>query len=423
MSNVFNKVLILSATSGAGHVKAGEALHDAFKDLGLARQVKHVDALTYTSPLMKTLYSRSYLDLVNKAPHLLGALYDATDKQGRFDTRRLTFDIANALPLMSYLVSENPDIIVNTHFLGAEIVALLKRRHKIHCFTSTVVTDFDVHAFWKTSPCEIYCAALPETAMQLEQLGVRPDQLVVTGIPVSPAFNQPILKRESKLALGLAPDRKNILVSNGGFGVGPMLDIVEAICRIDAPYQAVILAGKNEHLQAELRKMVRQSGFDDRIHVIGYTSKMRDYMAASDLMVGKSGGLTSSECLASGLPMVILNPIPGQEERNATHLVEHGCAVRCHSLRVLPFKLEELLRDESKLPTMQENASKLGRPDAAKEAARAIANRAEILKGTATTSEHPERKRFALLRRTFKSLPPVHMDIREKTCDQWFAHA
>ena len=173
---------------------------------------------------------------------------------------------------------------------------------------------------------------------------------------------------------GLAPDRTTILVSAGGFGVGPVEALIHMLLELQHPAQLVVICGRSAALKRRLDELAaaRPPHLSPALHVVGYTTEMDEYMAAADLLVGKPGGLTSSEALARGLALVIVHPIPGQEERNADHLLEAGVAIRCNNLPVLAWKIDRLLADPARLAAMRANARRLARPHAARDIAAAL---------------------------------------------------
>lgn len=367
---MFKKVLILSASAGAGHLRAAEALERAFLRMNAAEEVRHIDTLLYTNKVFRHLYSKAYIEMVNKMPEVLGWLYDHLDKPWKNERRRLALDKLNTRPFIKMLGEYQPDVTVCTHFLPAEIISWLKAKRRISCRQSIVVTDFDVHAMWLCHHYEHYFVALDETRLHLEQLGIPPDKITVSGIPIDPLFAEQKDKREMRAKHGLNQDVKTILLSAGGFGVGPMENILKLLLRdLRSPAQIVALCGRNPKLKARIDQLAANIPPSSRLSIkaIGYTSAMDEYMAASDILLGKPGGLTTSEALARGLVFVIVNPIPGQEERNSDHLLEEGVAIRCNNLPVLAYKLDRLLGDSSRLNTMRDNARRLARPDAARD--------------------------------------------------------
>lgn len=367
--------MVLSASAGAGHVTAANALEGALRESGIAQEVTNLDVLKKVSPFMRSMYSKQYITLVNRAPHLLGALYDATDHAKKFDRRRMTFDVANALPMLRYLTNERPDVVVSTHFLASELAAFATRRRRLDAYLATVITDFDAHAFWLSDPVNHYFTAFEETSRQLQHLGVDRDDISVTGIPISVKFAGAPSKSEARKQLGLREDLPVVLISAGGFGVGPVIETVESAMLCRTRFQTVVLCGKNEKLRTQLLRMQSISpSYFREFHAIGHTDSMQVYMAAADLMIGKSGGLTSSECLASALPMLIVNPIPGQEERNANHLLEHGAAAS-GNIRTLTYKLDKVISSPPLLKEMSEAAAAMGHANSA----RAIVRRLQEL--------------------------------------------
>jgi processive 1,2-diacylglycerol beta-glucosyltransferase len=367
---VFKKVLILSVSAGAGHLRAAEALERAFLKMNAAEEVRHVDTLTYTNKVFRHLYSKAYLEMVNKMPEVLGWLYDHLDKPWKNERRRLALDKLNTRPFVKMLKEYQPDVTICTHFLPAEIISWLKAKRRISCRQSIVVTDFDAHAMWLCHHYEHYFVALDETRLHLEKLGIPPAKITVSGIPVDPVFAEPKDQREMRAKHGLRQEVTTLLLSAGGFGVGPVENILRSLIKeMRSPAQVIALCGRNQKLKHRVDQLAMSISPASQLSIkaVGYTTEMDEYMAASDILLGKPGGLTTSEALARGLVFVIVNPIPGQEERNSDHLLEEGVAIRCNNLPVLAYKLDRLLSDPARMNTMRANARRLARPNAAQD--------------------------------------------------------
>jgi len=364
----FNKVLILSASAGAGHMRAADAVERAFKLSNAASEVKHVDTLQFTNKLFRHLYSKAYIDLVNKSPELLGWFYDHLDKPWKNERRRLALDKLNTRPFVKMLRDYQPDITVCTHFLPAEIISWLKAKQRVRFRQAIVVTDFDVHAMWLCHHYEQYFVALDETREHLVRLGIPSEKVTTSGIPIDPVFAARKDKAEMRAKHGLKPEVTTVLVSAGGFGVGPIGHMLESLAGMKHPAQIVALCGRNAELKSKLESASKHlpPSHHVTINPIGFTTEMDEYMSAADILLGKPGGLTTSEALAKGLVFVIVNPIPGQEERNSDHLLENGVAIRCNNLPVLAYKLDRLLDDPARFASMQSGARRLARPDAAR---------------------------------------------------------
>jgi len=362
------RVLLLSATSGAGHVRAAQALEKAFLARGDCA-VEHIDALQYVSKFFQRVYDQAYIGMVRRAPQLMGILYERTDQPWRHPRRRLALDRLNTRPMIRLLQRIQPDLCVATHFLPAEIIAWLIAKEKLRARNAIVVTDYDVHAMWLCRTVDRYYVAIEEAAQYLAGIGVPKEKLRVTGIPIDPLFANAVSRSEARKQLVLDAEATVILISAGGYGIGPVEQLVKDLLALQRPWQIVAIAGKSEKTRKRLEELAKTAGKlptgSPKLCAVGFTTEMDKYMAAADLMVGKAGGLTTSEALARALPMALIEPIPGQEDRNADHLLEAGAAIRCNNLPAAAWKIAALLDDSARLARMREAAKSLGRPGAA----------------------------------------------------------
>ena len=387
------KVLILSVSAGTGHTKAAEALEKVFRNQPDVGEIRNVDALRFTNKLFRDFYSKLYIQLVHKAPTILGFVYRTSDEPWKTDRMRLMLDRLNTGALERFIARFQPDITVCTHFLPAEIISYLISKGKLNARLSIVVTDLDVHAMWLCRTFHRYFVALDEAKIHLQVLGLPGDNITVSGIPIDPVFSQPPEDRATlRTQAGFDIHRPLFLVSGGALGVSPAAGVIEALSRLRRPAQAIVICGKNPDLQADLEKQARDVEANVpglTIRVIGYTNEMHKWMQMSDLFIGKPGGLTTAECLACGLPMVIVAPIPGQEERNSDQLLEKGIAIKANEFTTLAYKLDALLDDPERMKAMREKALFYGRPKAAETIVDTLLNQpveeaAEIPKPKAT---------------------------------------
>lgn len=355
-------------------MRAADAVERAISLVAPDCEVRNVDVLEYTNPLFRRLYGKAYIDMVQSMPGVLGWMYDTLDKPWENERRRLALDRLNTRPLVSLLKRERPDVAVCTHFLPSEIISWLTAKGKIDFPQAIVVTDFDAHAMWLCRNYSRYFVALDETRVHLERIGIAADRIDVSGIPIDPVFEIAKDKIEMRRKFGLDADRLTIIVSAGGFGVGKIEPLLRALGELRTPAQVIAVCGRNEALRRELEVLARNeldSG-NVRFFPIGFTTQMDEYMSASDIIVGKPGGLTTAESLAKGLIFCIVNPIPGQEERNSDHLLENGCAIKCNNLSVLAHKIDKLASDRERFGAMKHNVARFARPDAARRIARRV---------------------------------------------------
>ncbi len=399
------RALVLSASVGAGHVRAAQALESALAGSGDGCSARHVDVLSLANPLFRRIYGRGYLDLVNHAPTLVRLLYDRTDAPP--DPFRAGARLRGALERASLpgwarlLGSPEWDVVVCTHFLPGALAAGLCRAGLLRVPWATVVTDFDAHGMWVNQPCDRYFVASTEAAASLAHWGVPCERIEATGIPVHPAPASPGAAPDPLREAGLSDERGPlVLLMAGGFGVGPIRSVFESL--LGLPVRLLALCGRNQRVRAELSDLVRARGAGPRAAAIGFTSRVPDLLALSTLVVSKPGGLTVSECLAAGVPLAVMHPIPGQEERNADFLLERGCAIKLNGPGAVAAKVAALLADPARLRIMAERARAEGRPLAAQAVAARVCQmaRAAMLEravsGCAYTQKTALTGRFSL---------------------------
>ena len=364
------RVLILSASVGSGHVKAALALERAMRARTDVEEVLCDDSLDHTNLLHRQFYSTLYSKLSTIMPEFLGWWYERSDDPWVADKSRLAIDLPQALPLMNLVKDFRPDIILCTHFMPAGVISWLIGNGKLDAQLGVVVTDFHFHAFWITRAFNWYFVAQEEDKIHMEALGLPSDRIEITGIPVDPEFARPVDAAAVLLRHGLKPGRPTLLIAGGALGMSPASAVVRQILQLDRDFQAIIVCGRNEEMLAEISALVKDRPDDFR--VFGYTTEISDFMAVASILLSKPGGMTTAEALARGLPMVILDPIGGQEERNSDVLLECGAALKCTELTLITHKLRLLLDDPEKLLRMSNNARTLGRPNAAADIARIV---------------------------------------------------
>jgi processive 1,2-diacylglycerol beta-glucosyltransferase len=361
------RILVLSASVGAGHMRAAQAVTLALQEIVPSAVVRNLDILETTNSVFRYVYAKSYLGLVNNAPHLLGYFYDLLDRPRRRnnlrDRFRMSIERLNLRCFIRLLEGEHWDLAICTHFLPAEIIAYLRRFERVRLPQLTATTDFETHRLWVNQPCERYLTATEEGARNLHRWGIPASDTRVTGIPIHPVFAQAKDQVECRLRHGIDTDRQVILQLAGGFGVGPVVEIARSLLSIERPLELIVIAGKNDKLRVDLEKRLVPG--PHRVKVLGFTDQIDELMAAADVVVSKPGGLTTSEVLARGAAMVIVNPIPGQEDRNSDYLLESGAAIKANNAGTLAFKVATLLEDPKRLRQVRESAARIGKPRAA----------------------------------------------------------
>ena len=363
------KILLLSVSAGAGHMRAAQAIEAyAARDdgTGLAAKARHLDVMDFVTPAFRKLYTDFYIKLVNKAPALWGYLYHVSHdapKDSSMQRLRRGIERLNTRALMAQIAAFQPDAIICTHFLPAELLSRALRQEQLACPVWVQVTDFDLHRMWVQERMQGYFAATDEVAFRMRHEGIPADRIHVTGIPIMPAFAQVPERVQCAQAFGLDPQRTTILLMGGGAGLGSLDTVAARLLALDGDFQLIVLAGKNTAALAALRDLASQ--YPGRLLAQGFTSEVERLMACADLVITKPGGLTTSECLALGLPMIVNAPIPGQEERNADYLLEQGVALKAFDAVTLEYRVRHLLDHPQQLQSMRAKALALGRPRAA----------------------------------------------------------
>jgi processive 1,2-diacylglycerol beta-glucosyltransferase len=356
------RTLILAAGVGSGHNSAARAVENALNALSDHGEVRRLDVLDTTNEVFKRLYDDAYFTLVAEVPWLVGWGYDNQDPPFKLAPVMRWWEQANTTSLVRDIRDYEPDLVICTHFMPARMVSLMIARGQLSATLAVVTTDFDFQGLWLTTPVSQLFVAREETRQYLLSIGLPQERVTTSGIPVRPEFSTPLDAAALRARHGLVEDVPVVLISAGAAGGPRTLQVVQQCLAITEKFQAVVVCGRNAELRLEVKALV--AGRDD-FKVLGFTEEMPQLMRIASLFVGKPGGLSSSECLAAGLPMVIIDPIPGQEVRNADYLLEEGVAVRCNYSTSVGYKVAKLLADPQRLAAMAANARRIGRPDAA----------------------------------------------------------
>ena len=327
---------------------------------------------------LRKLYVDFYIFLLKRVPILWGYLYqvthDAKSDSGMHNFRRWA-ERVNSKSLLVEIEKHKPDFIVCTHFFPAEVLSQMLEVGKLNCPVWVQVTDFDLHQMWVQDRMAGYFVPNEEVAFRMRSRGIEAEKIHVTGIPIMASFSKQLDRRVCAREFGIDPQVRTLLLMGGGAGLGGLSTLAEHLLGLQQNFQIIALAGKNiAELDALKRLSARHPG---KLVPIGYTHEVERLMACADLAITKPGGLTASECLAMGLPMIVYAPIPGQEERNANFLLEQGVALSAFDLVTLEYRIKYLLEHPEKLEQMRVKAGSLGTPDAACEVLDIVLGRSE----------------------------------------------
>ena len=342
--------------------------------------VKNLDLVEFFSPLHRKIHADGYVKLVEHAPELWGMLFGKTDNPRvarRLNELKRAFPSRSRSRFAQFLAEFAPDAVVCTHYVALDTLADLRKTQGDQSsrpgpVVVSVVTDFEAHALWMAPCVDLYCVAAEQTKARLLARGAQSDEVIVTGIPIAARFLSRPAPREVRRTMGLRDDQPVLLVLGGGFGMGPVAEILGELDKVQLPFQSLVVAGRNE----ELRRALAVCDRKHPTHVLGFATNMHELMAVADLIITKPGGLTTSESLALGKPLLIVNPIPGQEAANSDFLLERGVAAKVNRVEDLPYRMGQLFTG-NKLTQMGRAARALGKPRAAQHICEEIARRAE----------------------------------------------
>eukprot|EP00928_Gymnodinium_smaydae_P053461 TRINITY_DN37441_c0_g1_i1.p1 TRINITY_DN37441_c0_g1~~TRINITY_DN37441_c0_g1_i1.p1 ORF type:complete len:677 (+),score=137.82 TRINITY_DN37441_c0_g1_i1:180-2033(+) len=403
-----NKVLICHASVGAGHKRAAEAIAATIRALDQGVDVRVVDLMEppMADPTLIYFYKDWYLRLVggetlfgSMGGHCVGFFFDRANSVeddftgGGFLTRRITQTFM--LHFLELIYNFKPDVVVHTHFLAPQLLASLRRRHNLQLPHVTVVTDMDVHAWWYQQPTDHYFVPRPLARHQLQSNGVPLDDISVSGIPIMPQFRDtlkhleplPWAERRQRLlkAMDTELDRGLFAEDDPVSGSGRPLvvqmstgrgapELYKYLLELDTPISLVVVCGRQADVRSELEQI--EVPLRHRVSLLGFTRTIHELLAVADVVVTKPGGLITSEALACGVMMVVVDPYPGQEERNSSMLLEEGAGIWVWDYRDLRPKLDPILaappEAKNSLRSYKENARRLGRPEAAFEVAKYV---------------------------------------------------
>lgn len=331
------------------------------------------DATRYINKAVSATVVRMYMDMIRVTPAVWSYVYRQAEKAAIAETGRqelaAIIRTLSATQVTRLLQGFRPDTIVCTHPFPLAMVAELKRRAETDVRLVAVITDFTVHPFWIYQGVDYYALA-SESLLTSSPIRSLPDEMLwVTGIPIDPSFSDPVDVGTVRAGLGFGPDDRVALVMGGGIGLGPMEKVVQYLLK-ETGLKVIAVAGRNPGLVDSLRRA--EARYPGRIRVFGYVRRVHTLMSVSDILVSKAGGLTASEAAAKGLPMVILSPIPGQEQRNADFLVTRGAAVRVDSAFDAAVAARQVLERPRLFNVMRKACLEIGRPRAALDLAKMI---------------------------------------------------
>jgi len=362
------RLLMLYASAGAGHMQAAKALKAVCDEKKIAVS-ETIDMLDYTPGYFRKLYKGSYLEIIKRIPELWGYLYDRSYKFKKANiTTRLHHIVGNMhiTSLVKYVKEFKPDALIFTHFLGWDALGSLKSLKLFNIPFYCVVTDFAVHSLWINKHVSKYYVASEGEKRVLKLHNIKDSNIILTGIPVDPKFALNPNKSKLRKKLKLSAAKPMILMISGRYNLQGYMHLLSSFKDVKQKLQIVVLAGRNKMLVHKMR-VIGRTLKNIKVNVLGMVENMHELMAASDIVISKPGGLTTSEVLASKTLIAIIDPIPGQEQRNSDYLLESGVAIRIHDMESGGQKIADLMANKRRLNIMRKHLKYVSHPRAAYE--------------------------------------------------------
>lgn len=374
------KILISYASYGGGHLSAAKNIKEYIEENYNDTEVILFDYMKYINRVIDKIGIKAYSEINTNIPWLWGQIYYRTqnpifEKIFSLSNKVISYKLARIFRL------EKPDVIISTHFFSSHICSILKEKGKIASKIGTVITDYGESPYseWISGHENIDYIFVAHTGIKttLIEKGVDENKVFVTGIPVSGRFLLDYNKNEILESLNFSDDKKTILFFGGGemgLGKNRTTDIFKTLIKEHPEFQIIVIAGKNEALKTSFEEILNEYSTNNSVKVLGFTDKVPELMSISDLVITKPGGLTTTECLVSNLPIVVINPIPGQETENADFLVNSGCGIWIQKNDNISDALNTILNDETKLIQLKNNTKLVAKPNSTKDICSIILN-------------------------------------------------
>jgi len=361
-------IILMYISEVSGHHSATIAIEKAVKTLAPETQIMNINAFRYTNPISEKVVNQIYTTVIKRTPKLWDMIYDNPAVKKRIDKIKNAVHKMNTPKLNKLFQKFMPDIVICTQAFPCGMVADYKKTCNSNIKLIAVLTDYIPHAYWVYDTVDLYITPSEEVSQRLITKGVPAQKIRSLGIPFDPKFNAPIDKTKIHSKLGLNPDLKTVLIMGGGQGLGPIKTIVKALEKAQCDFQEVIVTGTNKKLYKSLKNRLKKS--KRTIRLLKYVDYINELMAIANVIVTKPGGITTSEALSKKLPMLILRPIPGQEESNTVYLTQKKAAIRITKPKEITHLIEDLFTNTHKLKAMAEAAGQLSKPHASMDIAK-----------------------------------------------------
>jgi len=366
------RIILMYISEVSGHRSATMAVEKAIKSLSPGCEIMNINAFNYTNPISEKVINRIYMEVIKYTPKVWDYLYDNPKVAKALERIKKRVHKSNSPKLRKLFEGFKPDVVVCSQAFPCGMVADYKRVYNSSLPLVAVLTDYIPHSYWVYDTVDYYITPSQEVSERLARKGIPAAKIKSYGIPFDHKFNQKTDKDEIFRRLGIDPGKPVILIMGGGQGLGPIKTIVRSLERSRHDIQELIVTGTNKKLHSSLKRKIKD--YKKNIHLFGFVQNIHELMQVSKIIISKPGGVTTAEVLSSGLPMVIVKPIPGQEANNTDFLTSKGAAVKVDDPEKISFVIDDLLGDENKLERLKVSAAGIAKPEASMDIAKLILN-------------------------------------------------
>lgn len=360
------RILLLFISEHSGHHCASRAIEKALRIIDPTIEALNINSFNYTNPILEKIINQAYMGVVKRTPDIWEYLYDNPKVLKNTQKLRAMIHRFNTGKLKFLLDEFKPDVIICTQAFPCGMIADYKKSLNLQIPLIGVLTDYAPHSYWVYNDVDKYIVPSAETGKKLIENGIDPAKIEEFGIPIDPMFCDGHGKEELCDKMGIDQDIPCVLVMGGTQGLGPIKNVAKLLDASDLNLQVIIATGTNK----KVYNWLRSRHFKKKFTILPFAANVNELMRVATIIITKPGGITTAEALAAGVPMLILNPLPGQEAMNTRFLLKEGVAIKAESPEDVVVVLEELLYNESKLKVMSQKARALSNPDSAMNIAR-----------------------------------------------------
>ncbi|MDD5027352.1 MAG: glycosyltransferase [Candidatus Omnitrophica bacterium] len=364
------RIVLMYISEVSGHHNATLAIEKAIRILAPQAEISNINAFNYTNPVAEKIVNSVYMGIIKVAPKIWDYLYDNPKIVKKIERAKQNINKANSPKLKKLFERLRPEVVVCTQAFPCGMVAGYKKTYRADLPLIAVLTDYVPHSYWIYDAVDCYITPSDEVSSRLIKKGVPAQKIKSLGIPFDPKFNTALDKNNIFSKYKLSPGLATILIMGGGQGLGPIKTIVKSLEKVNRDIQEIIVTGTNKKLHNSLRRKIKK--YKKKIVVFGYAQNINELMAIADIVVSKPGGVTTSEVLSLGKPMIIIKPLPGQEASNTAYLTQKEAALEIKEPDKINLVIEDLLRNHQKLKHLSSCAKRISKPNASMDIARLL---------------------------------------------------